>query len=300
MEASAHHQSPPGSGAKCPACGFQYQYAGLVCVRCGQALPQGGRLDLHEISTRTGTENGEVLGISRFGWISLAGGLAAAIAVSLVGFLTYIVSFFTILVHEMGHALAGWLFGYPSIPSFDFVYGGGVTLHQERMIVLSAAVYAAFTIGAYLFRRHLWALISLAAAAALYSWFAFTGWHEALIIGLGHGTELIIACIFLYRAMSGRSILQAAERPVYAFLGFFIVIYNAVFNYRLITDTTFRFEYEYAKGDAMTMDYSRLATEFLHTDLIAVAKLFLVLSLLVPLAGLAIHLIRLNFFSTEA
>lgn len=179
--------------------------------------------------------------------MSLAGGLVGALAVSLVPFLQYIFSFFVILVHEMGHSMAGWLFGYPSIPSFDFFYGGGVTLHQDRLIFLSGVVFILFAVLGYMFRKSRTKMLMVAAGAAAYALLTLTFWHEVLIIALGHGTELIIAGIFIYRAASGSAILQKAERPVYAFVGFLIVIQNVVFNYRLITNTTFRYEYEYAK-----------------------------------------------------
>jgi hypothetical protein len=91
------------------------------------------------------------------------------------------------------------------------------------------------------------------------------------------------------RAASGNAIIQKAERPVYAFIGFLVIIQNLVFNYRLVTSSSFRFEYEYAK-DGMEMDYSRLAHEYMHTSLANVAKIFLVLTILTPFASLAVNL----------
>jgi hypothetical protein len=34
----------------------------------------------------------------------------------------------------------GWLFGYPSIPAFDFTYGGGVTSHNETQSVFIVGI----------------------------------------------------------------------------------------------------------------------------------------------------------------
>ncbi|MBI5870367.1 MAG: hypothetical protein HZB44_05325 [Actinobacteria bacterium] len=230
-----------------------------------------------------------LLGVSAKGWASLGGGFAAALIVSLLPFLQYVFSFFSILVHEMGHALSGWLFGYPSIPSFDFYYGGGVTLHQNRLIFLAGAVLLLFAILGFMVRESNAKLLLVAAGAAAYAFLAFTLWHEVLIIALGHGTELIIAGIFIYRAASGSAILQKAERPVYAFIGFLIIVQNLMFNYRLITSTTFRFEYEYAKG-GMEMDYSRLAYEYLHLSLASVATLFLVMTIATPFISLGVNM----------
>lgn len=231
-----------------------------------------------------------LLGISARGWAALGGGFAAALVASLFPFLLYLLSFFSILVHEMGHALSGWLFGYPSIPSFDLYYGGGVTLHQNRFIFLSVVVLLLFAVLGYMVRESNAKLLMVAAGAAAYALLAFTFWHEVLIIALGHGTELIIAGIFIFRAASGRSILQKAERPVYAFIGFLVIIQNLIFNYRLITSTTFRFEYEYAKG-GMEMDYSRLAYEYLHISLISVATISLIMTIITPFISLGVNLV---------
>jgi hypothetical protein len=230
-----------------------------------------------------------LLGVSAKGWRALAGGFAAALIVSFIPFLQYVFSYFSILAHEMGHALAGWLFGYPSIPSFDFYYGGGVTLQQDRFLLLNGMVFLLFAVLAYMVRWSRARMAMVAVAAGAYALLAFTVWHEVAIIALGHGTELIIAGIFIYRAASGNAIIQKAERPVYAFIGFLVIIQNLVFNYRLVTSSSFRFEYEYAK-DGMEMDYSRLAHEYMHTSLANVAKIFLVLTILTPFASLAVNL----------
>ncbi len=42
----------------------------------------------------------------------------------------------------MGHAIFGWIFGYPSLPAFDLIWGGGVTVHVDRSTALLLLVYA--------------------------------------------------------------------------------------------------------------------------------------------------------------
>jgi len=237
------------------------------------------------------TEPDFLLGISRNGWLALVGGFIAGLAVSLVPGLTYIFSYLAILVHETGHALAGWFFGYPSIPSFDFFYGGGVTIQSDRFIILTAVVLSLFAFLGYWVRYNSFAVFAVAGFAAVYALLAFSRWHEMLIIALGHGTEFIIAGIFIYRAMSGSHIVQRLERPLYAFLGFFILIYNIEFMYSLINDAAFRLEYEFSRGE-MEMDLSRIAHEYLNTDVASVAKIFLALALLTPLISLGTNLIH--------
>ena len=52
-------------------------------------------------------------------------------ATQLIPLLGILVGYFVVLAHELGHTLAGWAFGRPSLPAFDFVYGGGVTATMD-------------------------------------------------------------------------------------------------------------------------------------------------------------------------
>jgi hypothetical protein len=190
-----------------------------------------------------------------------------------------------VLVHEMGHCIFGWLFGYPSFPAFDFIYGGGLTFHGGRSLLLLGAEYVVLAVGLYVFRSNfrtvaLLVLIGIAHAAC-----AFTSAHQVVILFMGHGTELAIAAIFLYRALSGAAVVHAAERPLYAAVGLFIVFSDLAFAYGLVTQPVQRALYEDAKGGGHWMDFSRIAEEYLHTKLSTVALFFLVCSLLPIPAG---------------
>ncbi|MEB3226567.1 MAG: hypothetical protein VKJ86_12265, partial [Synechococcus sp.] len=48
----------------------------------------------------------------------------------------FILNTFLTFVHEIGHAIAYWMFGYPAVPSFDFVFGGGITLALNRAPII--------------------------------------------------------------------------------------------------------------------------------------------------------------------
>lgn len=228
--------------------------------------------------------------MSREGWLAFGFGGAAALGVMALPFLRFVLSAFTTLVHEMGHAAAGWLFGYPSVPAFDFVYGGGVTLQQDRVWVLVAAVVAAGVYALHRVRAEP-ALRSLVGASlTLYGIAALTRAHEAVIVAMGHGGELAFATLAFHRALSGRGIAVAAERPLYGFLGWFLVLSDLGFAWGLLTSPLQRAAYEEAKGGGHWMDFSRLGDEFLGLPLEAVAAGFLVLCLLPPL--LAVRLQR--------
>ena len=76
-------------------------------------------------------------------------------------------------------------------------------------------------------------------------------------------------------ALSGSAVVHAAERPLYAACGFFIVFSDTAFAYRLMTSPGQRRLYEAAKGGGHWMDFSRIAEGYLHVSLSAVAFAFL-------------------------
>ena len=221
-------------------------------------------------------------GITREGWVALGvGGLLAACTLHFP-FASFVFSYFTVLAHEMGHALTGWVYGYPSIPAFDFVYGGGVTSHTERARLLAVGVQLALIWLAWVFRRNPPSLTLALAAAALYGFTAWTPAHEPLITAMGHGTELIIAGVFLHRALSGRACHHGVERVAYGFVGWFLTFDNLRFAHRLVTNPFQRELYEEAKGGGHWMDFSVLAEQHLHVPLESVAASFFFLCLLPP------------------
>ncbi len=224
------------------------------------------------------------------GWIAVTLGGVLALCILPMELLSYALGYLKILAHEMGHAIVGWLYGYPSIPAFDFVYGGGVTSHSERIVALAVCVQAALLWIAWLFFRNTASFAIAAGACAFYATTAWTSLHDPLIIAMGHGTELVIAGVFLHRAFSGRACHHGAERVAYAFTGWFITFVNLDFAYGLTTNSFEREMYEQAKGGGHWGDFSRLAEHHLHTSLESVAGAFFALCLVPPaLAFLGNH-----------
>ena len=220
--------------------------------------------------------------------MALAQGTALAVVAKIIPFLGFVFGYLAVLVHELGHTATAWLFGYPSIPAFDFAYGGGLTVHQERAPGLVVVVYAGLAVLFHYLRRNRTALMLVALAAVAYTLAAFTPLHQVLIVSMGHGSELVFAGIFLYRAASGAACRVRLERPAYAFCGMFLVLHDLLFAWSLLQDPVQRAVYEDAKGGGHWMDLSRLAGEFLGTDLATVAAgLVLACAIPLPLALLA-------------
>ncbi len=225
--------------------------------------------------------------IEAAGWVAFGIGLGLALLTEILPFLRVLVGYFVVLVHELGHALTGWLFGYPSVPAFDFTYGGGITSHQEQMPLLLLASYAGFAFLLWVFRANRISLGLIGGIALVYTALLLTSGANIVMIAMGHGAELIFAALFIHRAVSGNACHLASERPLYAWIGFHIVFHDLRFAFGLVTNAFQREMYVEAKGGGHWMDFSRLANEFLGVSLETVAGAFLVLSLLPPAFALA-------------
>ena len=222
----------------------------------------------------------EVASVDSEGRRALLIGAGLAVFVLAFPFLRFVFSYMTILVHELGHAVFAWLFGYPAIPSFDFYYGGGFTSYETRKILLLGLVFSGWIAALYVYRNHRPGLVAIGSLAGLYALFALTPLHEQLIGFMGHGTELVFAGIFFYRALSGSAVKVPVERPLYAFLAFFIVAGDARFALGLVRSPLERQLYADAKGGGDWMDFSLLARGF-GLELTTVAGLFFLLTLIV-------------------
>ena len=295
----------------CPKCNLKQNAARGDCMRCGivfarfyvqseseaaEKMPHGQMYN-EDVSPEEEEAYTGPLSVEREGWLSLAGGAVITAIVVFFPFLNYILSYFIVLVHELGHSVSHWLFGYPSIPAFDFMYGGGVAIRQSRQVMLLVLIYFCFAYLLYLFRRNTLTLIILAVIVAGYSLTAFTLAHEVISLFMGHGFELLFATIFFYRAISGNAVIVAVERPLYGFLGLFIEFRDIRFAFRLITSSAYRADYEVAKGGGHWMDFSRIAEEYLRVDLTAVAGFFLVCCLIPPFAAFLAYRFRSYWMS---
>jgi hypothetical protein len=224
--------------------------------------------------------------------ISLLIGSALALWTLNSPFLYTLSNMMKTLVHELGHTFAGWGFGIPSVPAFDFSYGGGVTIHQDPSPVVLTLIYAALAYLLFLYRHKPRSLALICTIGGAHIASMATGLDEPLTIAMGHGFELLFAGIFFYRALSGFACVHGAERPLYGFLGFLITFDNMRFAHRLIHSHEHRWMYENAKGGGHWMDFDRLAREFLLVDLSAIAHFFMLASAAPLVVSLALYCTR--------
>ncbi|MHC4820562.1 MAG: hypothetical protein ACYTDX_02435 [Planctomycetota bacterium] len=214
-------------------------------------------------------------------WKAGAVGLVLTIAAFIVPVLSIVFHGMITLIHEMGHALAAWCVGQPATPAFDFQYGGGVTAIQRQSSLMLWFLYAAWAALAFKVRGHRKSLVAVIVGFALWWLFAHSGLRSDWISFMGHGTELVIATVFLYRALSGASILDEQERPLYAALGTFITVWDGWWALQLIVDESARSQYMAGKGNIHANDFVLLARSW-GVDLSFVAFLFMLCCLLPP------------------
>lgn len=86
--------------------------------------------------------------------------------------------------------------------------------------------------------------------------------REIVFAAAGHLSEFILAGLLFYKALAGvgwRS--PELERPLGAFIAFFVQIHSTLFAWRLVRDEAFREVYRRGKGGAMMGDLEVVALD---------------------------------------
>jgi hypothetical protein len=227
-------------------------------------------------------------------WLSLVIGAALAIVARMVPIIAMVPAVLQTVVHELGHVGTDWVTGVASVPGFDLVNGGGFARGFGQLPGLLVIIYALSAYVIFKLRTRPWLLAACLIAVPLHALITFTRWRDFTSIVMGHGLEVIIAGVFLYRALSGVQILRAIERPLYAFLGIFFLIGAFKFGYGLRNDLEMREDYETETRDGIHHDFVRAANDFLHVPLETVAGWYLVLCVLTPLLAYTAYRLRLR------
>lgn len=298
----------------CPACGFDgdalQASATEECPKCGVVLAKArarrsGLYDptavarivsatgapAHGATATSASATGALRAWSAGAKAAFRHGAVLGLVVYLIPWTRFVFSYLSTLIHELGHSATSWLFGYPAIPTLDFLYGGGVSFRWPRSAALSFLILAglAYMIWWSRYPRH--RLVVALSVAVVYGALAVTPIHDLLIIAMGHGAELLAASVFYYRALSGRSTRHALERSLYAACAVFLNVSAFVFAYRLVASALFQRQYEQAKGGGHWMDFSRLS-DSLGVSLTLVAGVFWLGALAPFVAAWLCHLNR--------
>lgn len=290
---------------ECFKCGFEQAATATECPRCGLVFAkwQQGidpalrrRALQRELAEVDQVEDGR---IGRKELIILGSGLAAAIVVYLIPILRFMFSALVTLFHELGHAVAAWLMGYPALPAFDFVYGGGFTHYGGFKLSLALIIAAGFLYLGWIFRRNWRSLAVIGTLFMLWLIFVSAEWRrELLMAGAGHAFEFILAGILFYQALSGTGWrMPEIERPLGAFLAFFVQIHSMHFAVKLRNDPDFLAWYRQGKGGMLMNDLEQVALDLhiylgIQPGIEGVAGLLLLFSFFPLAAGVAWHLQR--------
>lgn len=277
----------------CPKCGFEEPESARECSRCGivfqkyapspgpalrdHPLPPERERDLEDevLDGRLGASELKILGA----------GLVMAMIAYAIPLTRMLFSAIVTLFHEFGHAVAGWLMGYPSIPAFDFVYGGGITPHGRFQITIALLIAGGFAYLMYLFRENRRTLALIGGVFLVWLFFIASEWRRELLFGAaGHLSECILAGILFYQALSGVGWrIPELERPLGAFVAFFVQINMFFFCRKLMTDPDFLAWYREGKGGMLMNDLEGIALDLhIHTPfnpgIQGVARLLLLFS----------------------
>ena len=94
-----------------------------------------------------------------------------------------------------------------------------------------------------------------------------------------------LGLLVVFIALGAIKKVKKFERPLYAFLGFYLIFSNIKFCYKLLTDT--QFKNEYLHGLIVTNDFVKIAHDQLHIELTTVVYFFFICCVLtIPLSFL--------------
>lgn len=253
----------------CPKCGFEQPAERVECARCGVIFakwetspaptPLPDRISPRAIITDS-VQDGP-LGAKEIRGLAFAFGVA--MLVYIIPFTRFVLSAMVTLFHEFGHAVAGWLLGHPSIPAFDFVYGGGLTSRSPFKLPLAILLGAAWLGLAWLCRANKRTLALVGTGFLIWLFFVSAEWRRDLVFSsMGHLGELLLAGVFFYMALANVGFRQPdAERPLALFIAFFVSIHSAHFAWRLRNDLDFLAWYRQGKGGMLMNDLESVALD---------------------------------------
>ena len=253
---------------QCPKCTFVNPRGSIDCGRCGVVFAKFSEEAPLPPVFRPRAEPVERVDDGRVGPAELkvlAFGLAAALLVYWIPFTRFVASAIVTLFHEFGHAVMGWLLGYASLPAFDFVYGGGFTHHGPFRLSIALAVAAAFAWLGWHFRENRKSVALIGALFLLWLFFVTKEWRrEIAFASAGHLAEFILAGVLFYKALANVGWrIPEVERPLGAFVAFFVQIHSMLFAWRLTHDSAFLDRYKGGKdgGGAFMNDLEVVALD---------------------------------------
>ncbi|WP_434776879.1 M50 family metallopeptidase [Neisseria sp. Ec49-e6-T10] len=174
----------------------------------------------------------------------------------------FIASYYNIAVHELGHAVFGWLAGYPAIPAFNFVHGGGVTFTMSRSIIVSVCIYTGLLFFYYKviqLNKGLISLKNILIFIAFSLFFFIEPLHRSVAIFMGEGMSVLVGLICCYLGLSHYVKRPQYEKNILLWLGVFLWCHVCKFCYGLYFDSAYRERYMSDPSSGITNDFVKLS-----------------------------------------
>jgi len=215
--------------------------------------------------------------------------IAAIISFIEVPILHFGLTYINVLIHELGHALFGWLSGYQSIPAFDIHHGGGVTMHLggEPNKIILAGVIVVWGALIHKAKRHPALLVTSIAGGLIWGLCLFLGWDRTITLYAGHGGSLAMAGVFIFRGFSSISVESSLARVTYFTVAAFMLIEEFTFTHNIQHDAMFRNRYLDGKGGIVN-DFDQLS-DILPGNMFDLMNLHSALCLSIPICAYAVY-----------
>lgn len=199
------------------------------------------------------------------GWRYLVIGMVLALTFTLTPTLRFMGWFIGSLFHETGHVAFSWFVGCPAWPAIS-LRGHAAAFHQPQNPLIVALIGLGLVAGVVIARqqgRHGALTLGLLAAWPLLTF--IEGLREVGFLLSGHLGELVFAGIFLWRARTGEAVEREAERPLYACVGWFLLVRNIVLTAGLTFTESARSLYMTNGSFGLTNDYDRSSPYQIHS-----------------------------------
>lgn len=190
----------------------------------------------------------------------------------LIGIPAVFLDYGVVVLHEMGHTITRWLFGYLVIPHFEFnqefeqMAKAKVDFPQNGITVwaIYIAIVAAFFVA--LAKRHNKLAGGIATAFFVHAALNISPGHMAFIFYMGHGIELLAASYLIVHAARGEAVGGWIRQYLCMIIGLYLMGKNVILALGLgIGSAAMREAYAHQRGVHVGLDFMKIAKIFGET-----------------------------------
>ncbi len=196
-------------------------------------------------------------------------------------------NYMAIFFHEIGHTVFMWFYGYPTLPTFDFEHGGGMSWALSgQKIPIVITIWFIMGYGFWILKGHKKLQLGIVLLCILNITLVFNQHHTALLDFMGPAFESLVASFFLYRALFNLAPRGDLERFLNSFFGFAMIFQVFVNAYGLLKSEAYRLAYYQQKGSHGFGDFDKIADRISYLSFDAIVSIWIILNticLILPL-----------------